>query len=483
MFCPKCGSENRDGATFCEKCGSQILESETGLEKGILNQAGEMISKVFCIRNIIITVFLCLIIVTSVFAWNILQSPIQILHDVEFDISGLGLIHNGEIVLESGQTGFKNNLYIYTEDSTLYISTSENGVNTEEIEDVISYKIPNYNNKPEKIAYVSKDFNIYLYDIVSKKSEEIDSQISSKNNFQYVISDNGKYVAYTLESDENLRTIYLYDGNNSKEIPTRMEYSNLLAVTNTGNVILNDTENVYIVNEKDMRKIAKNEGFEIKYSSLKDEILFSTEHGKNYMILYADKLDKPEHIKFPIVPIGGKYYYPQLKELKKYWAYGGGILYYVNSKDNIKKIALASDFKLSENAKTVIYSTGSGLYRSDYNGSKPVKIYSGRVLSFVISKSADQVYLINADNELIYVKNGQKPIELSFGIKKLVLNEDGVLFCLDKSDDLYYAKNGNFNDDAIEYDIVDLYGSLYNNYVLYERDESVFINRRGTEFK
>lgn len=488
MYCGKCGSENVESALFCEKCGDKFLNEDTGIEEKKMTVEAGFLSRIFSLKTVVIAVVLLMAVVAGMFVFDFMQAPEKLKRNVKFDISKFGVIHNGNLLEkaeDSRNFDYKDDFFVFYNNTGLCIQTGPDESDFEEIEGVVHYTMAKFNDKPEKIVYLDKDHDLYLYDIKSKSSEQIDSEISLGRGFPFLISENSKYVAYLHGEGGSDIAVYLFDGNSSTEIASKIDNPSILGVGNNGNVILTDWKQVYIANEKEIKRISKYDNFTLNYISGSDEVLFSTTSVKSGFFL-ADRMNKAENLKFSMLPLGfysRLNYYPQLNQLKKYWAFENDVLYYVNSKDNIKKIASTKGFWFSEDAKTVIFKTENALYRSDYKGLKPKRIYSGKITKFVISRSANEVYLINNNGELIYIKNEDKPVELLFEIKDLAINEDDIVFCLDDSGELYYAKNGKPGEDSLEYDVKDLDQSAYNNYVLYMQGDDVFVNRKGIEFK
>ena len=302
-----------------------------------------------------------------------------------------------------------------------------------------------YANTNNRYILFTKDSDLYLYD--AKAKEETVKILSDVDDYDFTEDD--KYVI-AIDADSNL---YSYNFKKDKE---RLD-------TDVSEIYVYDS--THIVYEKDgsvyVRSINAKKDDRAKITDEYNGVLRLSEDGK--FVTYIDEdsnlmaynISKKENNK-----IAGDVstYYCDTQSCKKLYYVvtdDENDLYYYNGKEGTKvasDISYVCDSDVDE--QKVVYTVADdGEYTLYYQkGTKDAaKIEDGlESLNGVHLFEAKEIYYINEDNELKYVKiNGNKVGDVKSvadDVDYLTMNKNGYVFVADVDDDsngtLYFAKGG-----------------------------------------
>lgn len=375
-----------------------------------------------------------------------------------------------KIVIEddiySVQAGYYNNNFITTTyDGDLYVVT-KNGkekIASDVRQASISVeenKVLYIDNYTENYDYNVYSGDLYIYDISSKKSKKIDSDVIFSYNVNLLcMSPNGKAITYVKNYDEEEEKYDVYmsiNGKSGKKINKNCLYFGLTddgKITYYGNIddtyiyasndgkklkIANNLESIFmnkdctqaIVTDDDMSYIVDKGKNKEKISCCISEIIdadFCNVTNYNLTMTYTNVKNFFDHTMYTpddsYVTINKKYEVTEFEDLydaywNTYYAHGTNKLYYVEdgsifvidcSKPESKKLLL-EDEDVSE-----MYVTSNGKH----------------------------IYYVNYDGELYYL-NGKKSVKLADDVGYIVLNENGIIYFIDydSEEQLYYSKSG-----------------------------------------
>lgn len=372
------------------------------------------------------------------------------------------------------------------------------------IDDVESICVSAYG---DTVAYLSDvkngDGTLYLYDVKKKKEKEIEEDV---HRGTIVLSPNGKTVAFVgdYEDSEDFKGYYSVGGRKSVEVGKEKQ---VFAIADKAAYIYyKDGDRLYAKKgKKDGEKLATGVGsFTAYFNADMTQMLYSSD-GKMYITNKAKEKvkvcgDEVYGMVLPQDAISGSYSTARgtinltfVKSFAKqlvYAGYFGGDIYYI--KPNFESVKTASNviqYALAKNGKKM-YMIGSKqelIAITDFakGGKKKEMTNEGDLTAFVTDVNLKKVYVMNEDDELMFVKSGKKTKKVADDVTGCALSKDGATcYFVVEDETLYYSKNAGKKVKIKEEDNIECIG--LNGVVLvsiYDGDEHIISSVNGKKLK
>ncbi len=371
-------------------------------------------------------------------------------------------------------------------------------------EDVTSFQL-SVSGKGLAYSTIEDDntYGLYLLKVGSKKAKEVTTDMCNGN---YVISPDGKSVAYYEAGDEGEpNELYFAKGKNGKKVTSKE--TELLAISNNGKYIYticgeedSYESNLYKFNKKgDRVKLGKISDDDVYFNADNTQVMFTNE-GKTYVSTKGKDAVKVSNGELTMVsvPNSGAMYasdsnYPVNNLFDHvYTSYNDGsrsaIIIKKNPDKNVKLASKVSSCRLDESGKYMYYLRDGEELRvlqlsHGQRASEKSKELADEVDNYIITSDRKLAYYISDDT--LYSVNGKKggraktikSDDLSYG---LALNSKDVLF-FEAEGDVYACSNGR----TAKLVLADseLAMSTANGIVFAGTEESVYVNKTGKKFK
>ena len=471
--CPKCGKTAEDGQAFCPDCGVEFVAKATAgtaiatisfadivakIKKFIADK--KISPKTLKIAGIAVACVIALIIIISIIPWGQSSQYVEVENDmfpfyVEDDDKTV-IIAKGEktnMAFDGNYTDYDisadgNTLAIVNEDGDLYIC---NGKKIEKIEkDVTSVKI---SQNGEGVAYLNDDGELFLLNVKKGDSELMTDELVFITMNSFVISPDGKTVAYTEgESDD----FALYTNNAKGK-------SDKLSKGCVPLGISDDAKYVYyydVEDDKMLVKTSKNDevlakdvsassyyssGLRYTFNADHTQIIYTVEN-KSYISINGGEKQK---IGSSIVQIGNEYMVGGstsniLDFTKQYVLDYSGDLFFIDKKGEAEEIASdITEIRLTDSGDVIYVLDDSDiLYRGKGEGKdsqKDFKKVAFNVEDFVIDSKGERCYYINYREDLYTVKKAGKSKSVVSDVEQLTMTADDIALFIADRDTLYYA--------------------------------------------
>ncbi len=365
-------------------------------------------------------------------------------------------------------------------------------------EDVSDYTLSLYG---DAVVYtvVEDASEVYYYCKLGKDPVEIFESELEAMLTSFIISPDGKSVAYTVYEGELDRDVYFFNGKESEKIASFE--GNLIGMSNGGKYIyaLSDLDekanrNLYCLNKKGEKEKIDRVGSENFYFNLDCTEIMFFEDGRSYISVKGKEPVKAASATLSLIaprytspylyrnPEENAAIYP-VDSLYDHVYSGDGNLYYVSKRDskNVKLANTDGDIFLDDSAEYVYYMDDEELkclkISDGSNAKDRAKVIAEDVEDYVVTSDRKYVYFISDESVcVVNGKKGGKPKTLSADDVSgyLVISKDDVVYY--ESDDTIYgikgkSKGKKIMDDAIAQNI--------GGYV-YISDEDALYAARGT---
>ena len=519
--CPQCGKTAEEGQAFCPDCGVEFVEkavNEGGAAAtisfgAIIAKAKKFMEEKNISKKTLTTVaaavvgVIALIIIISLIPWG--QSsqyvevendmtPIYVSEDDETVIIAKGKMTDMTIdgqYVTSRTSADGNTLVILDEEGNMYLCKKNK---IEKIaSDVTDMKLA---QSGEGVAYINNDGELYLMNTKNKESAKLTDELVSAGFNSYVISPDGKTVAY---ADGTIDDFALYT-NNIKGDENKIANDLVpLGISDGAKLIYYyDTEEacVYVEKGDEAVKLANlenaylldyNGGFEYAFNADHTQLIYEFE-GKSY--ISVDGKDKVK-IGSAIYQIGQSGYLSYngkttdiLDFKKQYILDSNGDLYFLNKKLEAKEIASdVSQFNITDSGDVIYYLDDSEtLYRGKGNGKdieKDFKKVAFDVEYFVIDSDGKRCYYVDDSKDLYTVKKSGDPKKITSDVEDLVITHDDYALFITDDDTLFYSRNGGKSKKVAD-DIDYIYANSISTYYGVEDngEYSIFGTKKKTKF-
>lgn len=491
MFCPQCGTNNAEGATFCASCGTAMNAAANQpdpmaeTEAPVTNEAPkqglwESIKSLWfmilpflqqyklyvAIGAGVLVVALLACILIPVLSTN---GYIAMKHSIQ------AMVNEDEVIIlfdakKAKATGLEakdiRKQQANLDGTVLALLTDEGDLAvvkgtklTKIASDVTKFSL---SVDGTGIAYTVKEDGetvLYLYNVGNKKSREVTSNMYG-NTFS--LSPNGDSLAYfeRKEGDEEAKLMYFKGKKSIKITSSDVE---LVGLANNGKFIYVIGENddgeqtLYTYNKKgDREKLNAISGLTIIFNDDHTQVMFYN-GGKTYVSTNGKEAVKVSSSNAtPVLPDSSKFFLdgtyvtmPAGKLLNKVYICDGNLWHLRKNPDkNVKLANDASNVTLSEDAKFVFYINKDELkvlkISHGDSASDKAKVLGEDLSNYIVTYNGKKVYYVS-DKALYCVnaKNGKgKKTVCSDDVSSalFVNGKDVVYYYMDG--DLYATKNG-----------------------------------------
>lgn len=521
MNCPNCGAVCNDSTNFCPSCGTALKQpspeetrQETTAE--VKPEAAEEVrteavaaevptsgepapeapetgkkKKKSLAKKIILAVGLVLLLALvaaaafCIFRFVLPSSRVpegsewELFYNDEKDVTLLALdghyLKDVEIPggATKGDTSYDGKVLLITaSDGTLY-AADKNGItkiSTEVQSDIV------LSDNGNMVAYRNSDSTLFLFDL---KREERSKIAEKAEDGGFILSPDGKALVYVVESksDKYDTDLMLWFKDSTQTIANDVTP---VAVSDKAQYIYylnSDGNELYVSDSKgESSKISKDvvPSAGICFNQSYSEILFFTSDAKTYISQKGGEKEKiSSKLMFPLslyeAALNGLefersdeiYRLPSRTLINQSYYSGEGELYYVDRYLDAIKITSDVSSTLYTNGKLICYIKDSSLfYTESSDDASPEKI-AQNISDFVMAKDSGDIFYINSNDELMYVKKGDvEPERIANDVKTFVVSDDGnyIFFC-NSDDKLMLCRNKKkavkVADDVQEFHITD----------------------------
>lgn len=481
MNCPNCGAANADESQVCVDCGASVsaespaqdsgtetasvtaqitdaLEPETVKVKPVLSNKKVLFGIVGAVALLVIVGILC-----AVFGGNGFVEMQKTIFVEQTDEGEYSVFVDGKVLsdtIESKREPFctssiNGKIAAIKAEDTLYVVK---GNKLKQVaNDVTGYELSVGGNG---IAYTTRQKDdayptLHLYTVSNGKSIEItDTAYGS-----YVISPNGKSVAYFVAPDEDAKDatpeLHLFQGKKSTKI-TDDEKISVLGLSNSGKQIyitsVNDEgeTNLYAYNAKGSKQklgqmtsnhfMFNDDHTQIMFLGKKDRTYISNK-GKEATVMAKDAISL---IYAPNANVGfaDGCTYPVSKLYNHVYKSGDEVWSIKKNPDkNVKLVSKASNVQLDASAQYVYYTYDAEELRlakisdGEKASEKAKTLIDERVSAYVVTSNRKYVYYV--EDQTLYSVNGKKG-----GTPKTITNDDVTDLALSNTDNAYYTMDG-----------------------------------------
>lgn len=528
MFCPKCGTKLEEDAVFCTNCGTKI---ENNMEQSVEDVQGERTSdetfyqqkkkfngKDFFKKNSkaligIAAVFIVVFLAVKLFSALFFRSLDSVLFVYDTEDSKSTIYLNTKMIdTVDGDARIFYNMdrsafYIKDGESTIYYLKGKKLVKV--MEDCQGIIIANH----DKTALLVDEDNVLFRYNGSKLEEITDKEVS-----QMAISGDGNYYAYTVIDDDYNSNSYI-GKNPNKEV--KVKNAKIYAMSEKGDYIygVDDEDNLLCINKKgDKETLAKN----VQYLRLNEkgtEIMFFA-NDKTYISVKGK--DKTKVSNGIIVNIYGRQTGNGWQQNEKLFSMDdfsfSAIIYspydfypidtfkksiaYIQEDEEYNICLLSGKYEaeeivrdvsqlcgVNEKASKIYYVEDSNLYyvkaKKGAEGKRLAKDVRDEQEIFM-SDDCDDIYYINDNDELCYIKGTGKAKEIDKDLETGVYHAssviDGKLY-FGLGDEIYYINGSKAKEmkkvKGFAYDDIVQKVYAYDNDKVYEVQKGVLKKLKG----
>ena len=514
--CPQCGKTAEEGQAFCPDCGVEFVEkaATTVSFDAIIAKAKKFAEDKKISKKTLTTAaaavvgVIALIVIISLIPWG--QSsqyvkvendmfPVYVSEDDETVIISKGkktdmIIEGDYVTYESSADG--NVLVVVNDEGDMYVCKKNK---VEQVaSEVTSMKLA---QSGDGVAFVNEDGELYLMNTKNKNSVEITDKLVSVRFNAFVISPDGKTVAYTEGTTDNFN---LYTNNikgDEKKIAKNLVP---LGISDGAKLIYyydTDKACIYVEKGDDAVKLESisndyyadyyDNGFAYAFNADHTQIIYQA-NGKSYISVNGDDKVKIGSYIYQIGQSG--YVYDgnttNIIDFKKqYILDSNGDLYFLNKKLEAEEIASdVEEFSITDSGDVIYYLDDSdNLYRGKGNGKdieKDFKKVASDVMEFVIDSDGKRCYYVDEDNDLYTVKKSGKAKEIASDVDYLTITHDDYALFTDEDNTLFSSHNGG-KKKQIATDTDGLLASDVATYYAVEDDDnySIFGTKSKAKFK
>lgn len=538
MFCPKCGTQNADGASFCTACGNAlsaapveetVTVSEETCEtvsapvteeapkkdllasvKPLLEKAKPFLekNKLFVVGGLgIVACVICIALLCSIFGGGNGYNAYK--HSI--DVS----VEDGEVVViydakKAKATGFETEGIDETmtsiDGSILVLLTEEGelafvkGTKLTRIAEEVEYFVLSVDGTG--VAYVTENddaYTLHLYNIKNKKSKEVTDWLADE---EIALAPNGDSVCYyEQKEDDEEASLMFFKGSKSTKVTSNEVY--LVGLSNNGKYIYaigeddEGEEFLYRYNTKgDKDKIGACNApafyFNVDHTQI---VYFNSDDGyKTYLSTNGKEGKKiASSVASPLLPSSVEVFSRGYTATiptdnlynKVYTCQGesGSNVWYIrkNADKSVKLVNNVSRVTLSEDAKLVYYVDDGELkvltVSKGDNASDKAKVLAEDVDSYVVTSDCKKLYY-TADDALycINAKTGKskKTVANDEVSSSLYINAKDVVYYI-MDGDAYATKNGSKGKKVVT-DADALYDTA-NGIVYIESDGTIYATK------
>lgn len=426
MFCPNCGAQVEDGTAFCSNCGAKIeaaqpqnvVQPESQVQPEPQVQPGEdnfyqqpaqepkvskkNIKMIAGIAVAVIAVIIVVKLVAGLFGGS--KDTLVRVYDSDAGKSTLYL-NNKKIETIKGNADIYTNIdksafYVVANQDAYYVK----GKKLEKIlSDCSSVKVAAHG----KAAILQEGDTVYRY--TGSKLEEL----ADGDYVSYVaISGDGKSYAYTIcdDDDDYISYVGTKAGKDNK-----VKDVEIFAISNDGKYFYGiDTDrNLILVDKKGNDEVLEKDVDDyIGLNSDGTELMF-VKDGKTYVSVKGKEKQKVSGSEVYSVLIKGENtygndYYP-VKSFKKAIVVMSGEVAVLSNKYEAETIVdLDRFYGITDDLSAVYYSDGGDLYYAKAKKNAKGKKLAEDVKQFAMSNDGKNIYYINEDDELCYIKGNGK---------------------------------------------------------------------------
>ena len=472
--CPKCGKTAEEGQAFCPDCGVEFVAQAAGTAVAAISFADIMakIKKFIADKNIstktlktvgiAVVGVIALIIIISIIPWGQASQYVEMENDMflyyDQEDDSTVIIAKGEKTDLSFDGSYKGAdvsadgsvMAVISEDGDLYIC---DGKKLEKIDnDVTSVKM---SCNGEGAAYLNDDGELYLLNVKKGDSELMTDELVFAGMNAFVISPDGKTVAYTEGETDDFA---LYTNNSKGKSDKIADDFAPIGISDDAKLIYYydvEDDKIIVQSKKDEIVLAKNVSAYMQYSSFSytfnadhTQIIFQLE-DKSYISINGGEKEK---IGAYVSQIGNEYMANNgtskvLDFTEQYVLDYKGDLFYINKKGEIEEMASDVDEIRLTDSGDVIYILDDSeiLYRCKGNGkdvNKNLKKVAFNVEEFVIDSEGERCYYTDYSDDLYSVKKTGKAKKITSEIEQLTMTADDIALFIANEDSLYYSSNG-----------------------------------------
>lgn len=315
------------------------------------------------------------------------------------------------------------------DDANLFIYDVKNGESIKVAKDIIPESVVSSPNG-KTVAYITnweslEDNDMY---VTSIDSEAV--KVAKNGCIAVAVADGGKSVIYVNVDDDKL---YYYNGKEAVKVASDVDYESIF--TN-----VTETEVVYNKDGKTYWYKAGNEAPNKIYSKEVAYFVCDTQRWIDMEIEGRTCLDTFKNAIF-------------VDEDYK-------VLTISNNADDVNKITSKyGDFTCSNDGKEMVYTEGDELYYAKLNkNEEPAVIYESEKINTVVSNAnLSRIYIVNEDDELIYVtKSGKHEMitnDIDSDYRPIVCESTGKVYFIEDGD-LYEANKTKKSKVKIKSDVV-----------------------------
>lgn len=538
MFCPKCGTQNADGASFCTACGNAlnpapvedvVLSTEETVEtvqtpvveeapkkdllasvKPLIEKAKPFLqkNKLFVVGGLgIVACVICIALLCAIFGGGNGYNAYK--HSI--DVS----VEDGEVVViydanKAKATGFETEGIDETmtsiDGSVLVLLTDEGelafvkGTKLTRIAEEVEYFILSVDGTG--VAYVTENddaYTLHLYNIKSKKSKEVTDWLADE---EIALAPNGDSVCYyEQKEDDEEASLMFFKGSKSTKVTSNEVY--LVGLSNNGKYIYaigeddEGQEFLYRYNTKgDKDKIGACNAPAFYFNEDHTQIVyFNSDDGfKTYLSNNGKEGKKiASSVASPLLPSSVEVFSSGYTATiptdnlynKVYTCQGesGSNVWFIrkNADKSVKLVNNVSRVTLSEDAKLVYYVDDGELkvltVSKGDNASDKARVLAEDVDSYVVTSNCKKLYY-TADDALycINAKTGKskKTVANDEVSSGLYINGKDVVYYI-MDGDAYATKNGSKGKKVVT-DADGLYDTA-NGIVYIESDGTIYATK------
>ena len=476
MNCPNCGAANAPESKFCVGCGAampaeapaQAAGAETASVKSqiadTLKPVTSKVNKKVIFGAVAVVALLVVIsVLCAIFGGG--NGFVEMKKTIMFEKTGeneYSVFVDKKLLSETIESKSRPTLVsnidgkvaaILAED-TLYVVK---GTKLKEVaNDVTSFQL---SVEGKGIAYTTKDKDdeyptLFLYTVSNGKKAEI----SDKAYGRYVISPDGKSVAYFVAPDKDDKEptpeLNLFKGKKSTKITD--DEVNVLGMSNSGKQIYVTSRNddgdtiLYSYNAKgNKQKLGEMSGSGFMFNDDHTQIMFKGKKDKMYLAIKGKeaKVMAKDAISLILAPNANSDFadgstYPVSKLYNHVYRSGDEVwMIKKNSDKNVKLVSKASYVQLDQSAEYIYYNYDNEELRvakishGEKASEKAKVLVEENIRNYVVTSNRKFVYYI--EDEALYSVNGKKG-----GTAKTVANDDVSGLALSGKDKAYYVMDG-----------------------------------------
>ena len=476
MNCPNCGADNASESKFCVGCGAampaeapaQAAGAETASVKSqiadTLKPVTSKVNKKVIFGAVAVVALLVVIsVLCAIFGGGNgfveMKKAIMVTQtgDGEYSVIVDKKVLSDTIESKSYPdytTNIDGKVAAILADDTLYVVK---GTKLKEVaNDVTSFEM---SVDGKGIAYTTKDKEdkyptLFLYTVSNGKKAEI----SDKAYGSYVISPDGKSVAYFVAPDKDDKEptpeLNLFKGKKSTKITD--DKVNVLGMSNSGKQIYVTSRNddgdtiLYSYNAKgNKQKLGEMSGSGFMFNDDHTQIMFKGKKDKMYLAIKGKeaKVMAKDAISLILAPNANSDFadgstYPVSKLYNHVYRSGDEVwMIKKNSDKNVKLVSKASYVQLDQSAEYIYYNYDNEELRvakishGEKASEKAKVLVEENIRNYVVTSNRKFVYYI--EDEALYSVNGKKG-----GTAKTVANDDVSSLALSGKDKAYYVMDG-----------------------------------------